>query len=84
MCLGSFENVINKMRLQIIYIKYKCTEELALNNRQSLICHKNPTKPTSQKTTIQNPPLNYIKIIKRGTNFRNYNLTSFLISVQSN
>ena len=40
-----FRNVINKMNLQIIYLKYMYKQDLSLNNLQWLICHKIlPTK----------------------------------------
>ena len=37
------QNIIKKMFLSIIYLIYTCTDDLALNNLQWLICHK--TKP---------------------------------------
>ena len=40
MITGSLKNVINKMSLQIIYLKYMYKEDLALNNLQWLICHE--------------------------------------------
>ena len=43
MISGSFENVINKMCLLIIYLLYIYKVELALNNLQWLICHKTKT-----------------------------------------
>ena len=42
---GSFKNVIYKMCLEIIYLIYMYKEDLALNNRQWLICHK--SKPNN-------------------------------------
>ena len=42
---GSFKNEIYKMCLGVIYLIYKYTEDLALNNLQWLICHKTQTKP---------------------------------------
>ena len=40
MSSGSFKNVIDNIRLQIIYSTYVYIEDLALNNPQELICHK--------------------------------------------
>ena len=40
MCSVSFKDIINKMCLQIIYLIYMITQDLALNNLQWLICHK--------------------------------------------
>ena len=40
---GSFENVVNKICLEIIYFIYMYKKDLALNSLQWLICHK--TKP---------------------------------------
>ena len=40
MSSGSFENDINKMCLQIMYLIYMYKEELALNDLQWLICIK--------------------------------------------
>ena len=40
MSLGSFKNVIKKMCLEILYLRYMYKEDLALNNLQWLICHK--------------------------------------------
>ena len=40
MSLSSFENVINKMFLEIIYLIYFYKKHLALNNLQWLIYHK--------------------------------------------
>ena len=37
---GAFKNVIDKMRLEIIYLIYMYKKDLALNNQQWLICHK--------------------------------------------
>ena len=47
MSSGSFKNVINKMCLHIIYLEFLYEEDLALNNLQWLICHKN--KPNQTK-----------------------------------
>ena len=38
--LGSFNNVIYELYLEIIYFIYMYKEYLALNNLQWLICHK--------------------------------------------
>ena len=35
----------NQTKLYHIYLIYMYKEDLALNNLQWLICHKNPTKP---------------------------------------
>ena len=43
MSSGSFKNIINKMCLQIIFNIYIYKQDLALNNLQWLICHKNQT-----------------------------------------
>ena len=48
MSSGSFENIINKMCLQIIYLAYMYKEDLALNIPQGLICHQ-PNKQTKYK-----------------------------------
>ena len=40
MILGSFENVINKTCLEIIYLIYMHKKDLVLSNLQWLICHK--------------------------------------------
>ena len=46
MSLGSFKNVIDKIRLQIIYLIYMCKVDLALNNLQWLIYHKTQPNQT--------------------------------------
>ena len=40
MSLGLFENIINKICLQIIWLIYMYKEDLALDNLPWLICHK--------------------------------------------
>ena len=40
MSSGSFENIIYKMCLEIIYLIYMYKEELALNNLQLLTFHE--------------------------------------------
>ena len=37
---GSFENAINKMFTNYIYLIYMYKEDLALDNLQVLICHR--------------------------------------------
>ena len=40
------KNVINKMCLQIIFVKYVYKEDLALSNLQWLICYKTQSNQT--------------------------------------
>ena len=40
MSSGPFKNIIYKMCLEIIYLIYMYKKNLALDNLQSLICHK--------------------------------------------
>ena len=40
MSSGSFKNAINKMCLQILYLRYMYKEDLELNNLLWFICHK--------------------------------------------
>ena len=49
MISGSFKNIINKMCLQIIYLKCMYKENLALNNLQVLVCHKTKPKQTKRR-----------------------------------
>ena len=44
MSTDSYQNVIYKMCLEIIYLIYMYENDLALNNLQRLRCHK--TKPS--------------------------------------
>ena len=51
MSSGSFQNDINKMCLELIYLIYMYEKDLALNNLQNLICHK--TKPNHLNELIR-------------------------------
>ena len=47
MSSDSFKNITYKLLFtNHIYLIYMYKEDLALNNQQGLICHKNPTQPT--------------------------------------
>ena len=57
MKLASLKNIINKMCLQIIYLKYMYEEDLALNNLQGFICHKMQPNHEGWYTINQRNPL---------------------------
>ena len=62
MILGSFQNVVEKTCLQIIFLIYVYKEDMALNNLQWLVCLK--TKPNLSHLKIVLPTNYSLKIIR--------------------